>query len=143
MLYCINTIFLLEAFTLVVADAVSFFNYNDKTFCNIRGFEKTSTFYIWFWVVTRILQTVTGPTVAIIIFWRKRIKRLSKIELLEKKRKELEQTLDGKFGGRGADSGNGPRFSLRIYFQSNLSPFSNIQTHFIFVFASPRRRKLR
>ena len=36
-------------------------------------------------------------------------------------------------GGQGADSGNGPRFSLGIHFQSNLSPFSNIQTHFIFL----------
>jgi len=37
---------------------------------------------------------MTGPIIALIMFWRKRVKRLTTMEILEKKRQMLEDNLE-------------------------------------------------
>ena len=37
---------------------------------------------------------MTAPIIALIIFWRKRVKRLTTMEIIEKKRQMLEDNLD-------------------------------------------------
>lgn len=95
-LYRVNTILIVEAIFLIFGDLYQFMNYNEETNCYPRGFERNSSKFILYFVISRLMQSLTGPVIAIIIFWRRKVRKLSKMEIMERKRKILEENLECK-----------------------------------------------
>ena len=74
MLYAIIIILFLSSTCLLVADVVTMLNYDEDLKCHLKDFQKDSTLFLIYWLLSRSVQSLMAPAIALWLFWRPRIK---------------------------------------------------------------------
>ena len=90
-LFVINGILLSQALFTITCDLIQYFNYDNESLCLVSIFQLEHSFFAVYWIISRSFQNFTGPIIALVMFWRARVKKMSKLEVLAKKRALMEE----------------------------------------------------
>ena len=74
-LYWLIVILGSSSLMLLIFDVISMLRYSEKSKCFVAGVDGSpdNTWYYIYWVVTRFIQVLLNPVLAVILFWQPKV----------------------------------------------------------------------